>query len=75
MTTCFLKSFFCWKVVQQLLLSVFLGHKGLGQFVLGPVLFQALNIILKSIDLLSLKSFSISKALNNGKYVMTYKHK
>ena len=42
---------------------------------LAPVLFKTLDIILKSIDLLSFKSFRISKALNNGKYVMTCKSK
>lgn len=33
------------------------------------------NIVLKSIDFLIFKSFSLSKALNNGKYVMTFKSK
>lgn len=42
---------------------------------LAPALFETLNIVLKSIDLCSFKSFSISKALNNGKYVMTCKRK
>lgn len=40
---------------------------------LAPVLFETLNIVLKSIDLHSFKSFSISKALNKDKYVMTCK--
>lgn len=42
---------------------------------LALVLFETLNIVLKSIDLHSFQSFSISKALNNDKYVRSCESK
>lgn len=72
-TSCFFKSFPDGRWFSNYFLVHFSGPSWAGQSVLAPVLFETLNIVVKSIDLHSFKSFSISKALSKDKYVMTCK--